>query len=431
MTATIATAQAMLKQQLEPKLIDQIEIDVILEDILNEKERGNPEGVTVDMQNNKFEIASKTSGMTAYAGSEGGALIHSDAGLDKMFVTPKFVSAAFVMRHEAITVALKDQAALQKLTETYGMEIRKAMVRAKARHIRSNGSGIIAILPAGVQTGTTINVSGKAAGTIVSGAKYALGTQWMDKDQVLEFGTEADFAGGTTVERTISNVNSETQITLTASATVGAAVGANNRGGDNSATWYVRLKGTYGNTPMGLLGLIDDGTLSGVTTIQDKVRATTPYMKSYVLTKANKTTIVKDLRTAYSGARKNNRKHAYWMVSQDVYDAYTDSITLTMQSSPSDAQYTTKLGTGHTGLRFAYGDNPIPVFLDEFLPYGTALLVDPKFLFCADLFEDAFIDDGVMTRISGTRNYETVRAAYYNFGTYSSRKLGAQVHFEN
>lgn len=34
MSATIALAQAMFKQQVEPKIIDQIQIDVILEDII-------------------------------------------------------------------------------------------------------------------------------------------------------------------------------------------------------------------------------------------------------------------------------------------------------------------------------------------------------------------------------------------------------------
>lgn len=66
MTATIATAQAMFKQQLSPKVIDQIEFDVILEDLVSETGL-NPEGVTVDMKNNLFEIVSKVSGMTAYA----------------------------------------------------------------------------------------------------------------------------------------------------------------------------------------------------------------------------------------------------------------------------------------------------------------------------------------------------------------------------
>lgn len=429
MTATIATAQAMFREQLEPKIIDQIEMDVILEDLISETGL-NAEGVTVDMKNNLFEIVSKTAGMTAYAGGEGATIIYSDAGLDKMSTTPKFVTAAFKIGHEVLTTTLKDQAALERMVDMYGMEIRRSIMRAKAMYLRGNGSGIVGILPAGVQTGTAITISAKAAGTVVSGAKFALGNQYFQAGQEIQFGTETDFAGTTQVDAIIQSVDSDTQITLTASKTVGAIVGANNRGGTNAATWYIRLKGTYNNTPMGLLGLVDDGTLSGVTNIQTKVRSTTPYMKSFVLSKANKTTIVKDFRTLYVGVRKNNRKPKYFTVSQDVYDAYTDAITITMQSNPGNAQYTTKLGTGHTGLMFAYGDTPIPIFLDEFLPAGTVLLLDPAFLFCADLFKDEYIEGGLLARISGTKYYESIRAAYFNFGTYSSRKLGGQLHYD-
>jgi hypothetical protein len=429
MVATIATAQAMFKQQLEPKVIDQIEQDVILEDLISETGE-NAEGVTVDMKNNLFEIVSKVNGMTAYAGGEGATLIYSDAGTEKMSVGPKFVTAAFKIGHEALMTTLKDQAALERLVDMYGLEIRKSLMRAKAMFLRGNGSGIIGILPAGVVTGTAITISGKAAGTVVSGAKFALGSQYFQAGQEIQFGTETDFAGATQVDAIIASVDSDTQITLTASKTVGAAVGANNRGGTNAATWYIRLKGTYGNTPMGLLGLVDDGTLSGITTIQTKVRSATPYMKSFTLSKANKTTIIKDFRTLYVGVRKNNRKPKYFMCSQDVYDSYTDAITITMQSNPGNAQYQTKLGTGHTGLMFAYGDTPIPIFLDEFLPAGTVLLLDPQFLFCADLFQDDYIEGGILARISGTKYYESIRAAYFNFGTYSSRKLGGQLHYD-
>lgn len=258
------------------------------------------------MKNNKFEIVSKTSGMTAYAGGEGGTIIQSDAGLDKMFTDPKFVTAAFRIGHEVMAATLKDQAALERMVDIYSLEIRQAMMRAKARHIRSDGSGIIGVLDAGAQTGTTINVAAKAAGTIVSQAKYALGTQWMEAGQEIELGTKADFVAGTAVQAIIENVNSDTQIKVKASVTVGAASGINNRGGTNADTWYIRLKGTYGNTPMGLLGLVDDGTISGVTSIQDKTRATTPYMKSYTMVRANKNTIIKDIRALWTGARRSN-----------------------------------------------------------------------------------------------------------------------------
>ena len=311
------------------------------------------------------------------------------------------------------------------------MEIRKSIMRAKAQFLRGNGSGIIGVLPAGVVTGTAITISAKAAGTVVSQALYALGNQYFQAGQEISLGTAGDFAGGTQVDAVIASVDSETQLTLTTSVTVGAAAGANNRGGTNAATWYIRSKGTYNNTPMGLLGIIDDGTISGVTTLQTKVRSTTPYMKSFVMTKANKTTIVKDFRTLYVGVRKNNRKPKYFMVSQDVYDAYTDAITITMQSNPGNAQYQTKLGTGHTGLMFAYGDTPIPIFLDEFLPAGTVILLDPDFIFCADLFQDSYIEDGILARVSGTKYYESIRAAYFNIGTYSARKAGGRLHYES
>lgn len=149
------------------------------------------------------------------------------------------------------------------------------------------------------------------------------------------------------------------------------------------------------------------------------------------MVRANKNTIIKDIRSLWTGARRSNAGHAYFLFSQDVYDAYTDAITIVSNSNPGDAQYRTKLGTGHTGLMFSYGSQPVPIFLDPLLPAGTGILLDPKFLFCADLFADDFIEDGILTRVPGTKTYETVRAAYYNFGTYSSRKLGAQIHYES
>ena len=64
------------------------------------------------------------------------------------------------------------------------------------------------------------------------------------------------------------------------------------------------------------------------------------------------------------------------------------------------------------------------------LPSGFALLVDPDQLLELTLFPDAYIEDGVMTRVPGYALYETARAAYYNFGTYSARKLGGKIMYE-
>ena len=195
MVATIAVMQDMLKQQLAPTLQDQIDWqDVLLEDSLN-LDGQNRVGVTIDFKNNKFEIASLKSGMTAYASGEGGALIASDIGLDKMETVPKFTTASYRIGHEAIQVTLSSEAALKQGVAVYDMEIRRAMLRAKGRFLRGNGTGIVGVLPAGVQASAAITISARAPGTIVSQNRYGLGAlDVFQEGAVLQFGTASDFA---------------------------------------------------------------------------------------------------------------------------------------------------------------------------------------------------------------------------------------------
>lgn len=131
MAATIATFQAMLLQDIEPKIQDQIDwVDVLLDDSLNQ-EGINKTGVKVDQKNNSFEITSLNSGMTAYAAAEGAALISSDLGLEKMTVPAKFTRASYRLGHESLQATIKDRASLEEGTALYGMEIRRAMLRSK------------------------------------------------------------------------------------------------------------------------------------------------------------------------------------------------------------------------------------------------------------------------------------------------------------
>jgi hypothetical protein len=86
---------------------------------------------------------------------------------------------------------------------------------------------------------------------------------------------------------------------------------------------------------MGLMGLVDDGTICpSITTIQATTRSSTPYMKSIVTDKATAATIIKDFRDLYSATSKYNKNLKYFVVSEDVYAKYTDSITITNQSNP-------------------------------------------------------------------------------------------------
>lgn len=438
MSALLSTAQAMLLQDIEPKIQDQLTwIDVLLEDGIEKDSSWNDAyGPQLrKMENNKFEITSLDGGMTAYAGGEIGTLNNSDIDLTKMFVTPTYTTSSYRITLAAIEGTKGNKAALESLVSIYGMECRRSILRSKGRYLRGDGSGIVGILPAGAQTSNTITISGKAAGTIASQNIYGLGTN--DVFQIgaqIEFGTEAAFAAGTQVSATIASIPDDTTLVLTGSVTVGAAAGANNRGGTNADTWHIRFKGTYGQVPMGLLGMIDAASTfnPSITTFQGLTRTSAQYLNSMIANPANATTIQKDFRDLYTRVRKYNPKPKVWVVSEDVYAKYTDSITVTVQAQQSQAAYTSKLGNIHSGLAFAYGSAPIPVLMDTLLPYGTALLLDSDQYFVTELFPDAYVPDGVLTRVPGANPiYETVRAAYYNFGTFSPRKLGGRIQYQS
>jgi len=432
MTANIALMQDMLKQQLEPKIQDQLTWkDVLLEDSLNIDWK-NKVWVDIDMKNNKFEITSLISWMTWYSGAEQASLIASDIWLDKMEVIPKFLTASFVLWHAAIVATSKSQASLEQATSLYWKEIRRALIRAKWRVLRWNGTWIVWVLPEWVQTWTAITISNRAKWTVASENRYWLGAlDIFDSSQKIELWTEADFAWWTQIEWVIATVDSETQITLTSSVTVWAAAWTNNRWWTNADTWHIRFKGSYWTTPMGLFGLIDDWTQEpSITSIQGKTRATTPYMKSIVYNKTNSNTIIKDFRELWVKTTKFNREMKYFLVSEDVYGTYTDAITVSVQANQSSTPYTSKLWVGHTWLMFAYGSTPIPIMLDALLPYGKVLLLDLEQLFCADLFKEDFVPDWIMTRITWTTNYETARASYFNFWTFASRKLWGLINYE-
>lgn len=437
----IALFQALLLEDIHSKIVDQLEFpDLLLEDVLN-TEGTNKVGITVDAQNNKFQIASKTGRMTAYEGATSASLINSSISSERMYVVPYETTASFLVEHNAIALASKNRATLEPLVMWYSTDVRKAINRARGRHLRGDGTGIVGVLPVGAQSSATITISAQAAGTVASANRYGLGALKMfapgDK---LEFGTETAFGAGTQVTGTVLTVNSDTSITLTGSVSIGNASSTNNRTGSNAGTWYVRFSGTNvlgtNYTPMGLLGLVDDGTCSpAITTIQSLTRSTTPYMKSVTTVKPNAATLIEDMTNLYNTVTTFSPKVKVWVLSTDLILKYSNSITVMYNAMVNPGQgakmsYESKIGVGHAGLEFAFLGSPIPVVQDKFLPYGTALLLDTDELFMAEVEPISFLPGHVMLTGLGSKNYETAMVSNYNFGTFGSRRLGGRLHYE-
>lgn len=408
--------------------------DVMLEDII--AVGGNNAPWVTKMNNNKFEIIAKTAWMTAYAGWETSGLHKSGSTFGKSELGPKFIRAYFVLTHVQLTAVTSNDSAVINASTEYSEEIRNAMARAKSRHLRWDGSGIAGVLPddLGVQTWTSIVISWRAPGTIDSHNIYGLGTDEFQDWEPILFGTSAALDAKTAVEAVIETVEDEVTVKTTASVTVWAVAGANNRGGTNADTWYI-VRGTNASSewktvPMGIFGLIDQGDF--VWTLQGKDRSTTPWMKSIVMDKANATNIIQDFKTLYNKFKKFGRAR-YFKVSEDVYDKYSQALTLTSSALRNNADYKTKLGAGHSGLVFNYGNSgELPIMNDTFFPYGQVLLVDPMMFFEASLFDEDFIPGYFMKPIDAATelSYETARGAYMNFWTYGSRKLGAKINYQ-
>lgn len=130
--------------------------DVMLEDIIAVGGTNAP-GVKA-MNNNKFEIVGKISGMTGYAGSQGGGVHKTAPDFGRSEVEVRYVRAYFTMTHEQL-VAVTQPGAVLDMSQEYAMEIKASMARAKSRHLRGDGTGISGVLPAGAVTGTNIVIS--------------------------------------------------------------------------------------------------------------------------------------------------------------------------------------------------------------------------------------------------------------------------------
>lgn len=408
--------------------------DVTLEDIVAVWGQNSPK--IEKMANGKFIVTATVKGMTAYAGGAGSGTHKTRRGYARSEVETRFIKGYYTMTHEQLTAIQNDSNAALNAADDFATGIRKAMMAAKARSLRGDGTGIGWVLPVGEQVGTEITISTRSPWALATHNIYGLGTDEFEPGTKIVFGTKAQLAqgeAGTAVEAEIDDIIDWARFQLTSSVTVGNPAGANNRGGTNANTVYI-VRGTkknneYNNAPIGLFGLIDDGTL--VPELQWVDRSTASWMRSIVRVKENANTIVTDFQELYTEFRKWG-KPEYFRVSTDVYAKYTSALTLTAQQTRGD--YKTKIGSGHTWIAFTYGNTKeLPILQDLFLPHWTVFLIDPRAFFEASLFSEDFVPGYFMKPIDAEEwlEYETVRAAYINFGTWGSRGNWARILYQS
>ena len=455
---TIEAFKWVIKEQRIEKLSDVIDhINLPMESVLNPKKllaRSN--NAKYNQATGKLIISANKNQIIAYAWDEKGAPISSDLAFQDMEVGLAYVRAKFVLFDvDFLKVKSRKQALINLATE-YNRWITTSLNNAKARYMLWDGTWIIWVLPKGVSQATDIlTVSKDPAWTAATQNFYAKGAHINFvagmKVQIWKI-AELEIGGWVVAEiiDTIDETSLKLKVNL--STPVGWTNTVDTRWGTNADTYYVVPYGEFRKVQMGIFWMISsadedlnfpartfDG--AGDSIFQSKVRKDTGYLNSIVREIANKDNIMKDFRELYTDVSFYNQKMDFWVVARDVYTSYTDKILATDNIY---IPYASKMGATHSGLEFKYGNGKIAIHQELFLPLGTAILMDPNYLWIYHLSEwyaSGYINKPISTSGNvlptpwfsdqGWIGYETVKISYMNVFTYQSRKLWGLIRYES
>lgn len=373
---TISNASAILKKVIKP----QIEPQLRKESLLYDKIKKNV-GVTVS--NNNIYFAARTGRHSGiYSVAEGTApgtgksvYLQPVAPIRYSFGTVEFsdqaLSAADKVGIKAIASVLSTE--IMALKDDFRMDINRCLHGAgTGRLCLANGSG---------STTATLTLDGNPNGG--------------DATEYLAAGMVIDV--GTTTGLTISSVDSATQVTLSATASWS----------DNDV-----VTKTSDAEPMGIAGIIDDGT--NVATIQNFLRSSYPIFKANVDDTAEALTEA-DMITMYLRAKKNGftPRNGCILMGETMYMAYGALLTSMKRSTDTKPV----LGGGWYGLEFMDG---VPVVFDPDTWSGYVQFVNFDALTIAEMSSpmewlEADAHGGILTRSASVRtNWEGTLKYYYN-----------------
>jgi len=307
-------------------------------------------------------------------------------------VDAKFGYGTFRIDHKVLSVS--DKGVIADILESESQGLLKDLAKHINRQWYGYGNGQLCLANGAGSSTATLTIDTPGARYLSPGMNIFIGA----------------------VQAQISTVDSDTQVTLTATKTWS----------DNDVVKLATADNTAASEMMGLGGIVDDGTR--VATLQNIARSTNYWWK----TPANQlntsaTALTEAIMTAiYTYAREyamNFQKPNYaWFLGADMWNAYGKLLTSMKKTA------TTKdvLNGGWKGLEFMDG---VPVVLDFDVPAGEGYLVDLDAMTWAQLAPLDFIpgdtNNGVLTRVPGTSLFEATAAVYGNLATFNVRGHGA------
>lgn len=365
---SISDVSNILQKIIAPRIEELLPQETIWYDMLTKNA-----GVS-SMANNSFYVTLRTgrhSGIAAV--TEGAKLASGKQKYSQTQVTAKYVFGTFDISDQTLEAAKGQPGSLaNSLTET-SSRLREDFARDLNRMFWYDGDGILAKTSASGSSSDTVTLT-NWAGLATNNAEIAIQpTKWLADGMKIRIATN---------DVIIETVDSDSQITLTTSESWAAAASITKADGDGAAT----------EEPMGVRGIVDDGTVEPV--LQGITRSGAPWWNSFV--ESSSAALSESLlMTSYLRSREYGRPKFIFM-NWRLFKKYGDLLTSMKKTA------TTKevLTGGWTGLEFAGADGTVMVVVDYDTPDKEVYGIDPASLTIAQLAPLGWVDrgDGVLRR---------------------------------
>ncbi len=361
-TTYLSNISNVLRKVIAPAIEEVLPKQTIWYDMLS-KNRG-----VTSMDNNSFYVTLRTgrhSGISAVA--EGATLPSGHPKYSQANISAKYVFGTFDITDQVMESAKNNVGALKNylLLQTEGLKTDFA--KELNRMFFGYGAGILAYANDNatsdvitVKPFASVNTDIPATEYFAEGMKIMIGTDVV----------------------TIKSIDSDTQITLNSSITYAV----------NDAIVKVDGDGAAAPEPMGVDGIVDDGTL--VPTFQGITRATNPWFNAAYIDTASEALGLNKMETAWAKAIKYGNPK-FVMMNTTLWKKYGNLL----ESYKRTANMKEVLSAGWTGLEFMGGQGA--VVLDTDCPDGKVFFIDPTSISIAQLTPISWVDrgDGLLRRV--------------------------------
>ena len=365
------------------------------------------------MEEEAFDATRKRYITYKYGRNEGiGARDEGDAlptpgtpSYEQHYIVPKYVYGSIEFTGQAYNMVMKGGAALVNAVDEHVADFTDSMVNEMNRIFWGYGSGRLAQVNGAVSSSTSVTVDSEGGTRLLA--------KGMRVDVYNSGSTSPDIDSDV-----IASVDSVTGITLTTG------------GSCDDDAWIFR-EDAYGKEPMGILGIVDDGTL--VATFQGGTRANVDQLNAYVLSNSGtgrdltESLLMSALSIAYE--RANGKISDIIMHPKTLREYQEDLITadrMFMVNPSETPQYT----GGYRLENASFGG--VPIKLDRDAPLSRVLLIERgtfKWFSALPGLIGWLNDDGhIFRQVEG---YDKIRGHMRVYGNMGSRNPMPNVRIDD